>query len=117
MDEKYRILIHLCFYEGYAIKEISRILSLLAGTIGTRLARGKEQLKNSWEECMMEPNKINKRYKKAVDQLPFSDILEEETLKVLRETQQKQKNNKEEKEKKKSKGSIFNQPKAFVITA
>lgn len=45
LDEKYRIPIHLYYYEGYSIKDISRFLSLPSGTVGTRLARGKEQLK------------------------------------------------------------------------
>jgi RNA polymerase sigma-70 factor (ECF subfamily) len=45
LDEKYRLPIHLHYYEGYAIKEIAGILGEKPATIGTRLARGRELLK------------------------------------------------------------------------
>lgn len=45
LDAKYRIPLHLHYYEGYSLKEIGRILSLSPATVGTRLHRGKEQLK------------------------------------------------------------------------
>jgi RNA polymerase sigma-70 factor (ECF subfamily) len=34
------------YYEGYSIKEISQILKTKPATIGTRLKRGREILKN-----------------------------------------------------------------------
>lgn len=46
LDEKYRIPIHLFYYEGYSIREIAEILRVPSATIGTRLRRGREQLKN-----------------------------------------------------------------------
>ncbi len=45
LDEKYRLPIHLHYYEGYAIKEIAELLSEKPATIGTHLARGRELLK------------------------------------------------------------------------
>lgn len=45
LDEKYRIPIHLYYYEGYAIAGIARLLNLPSATIGTRLARARSQLK------------------------------------------------------------------------
>lgn len=45
LDTKYRIPLHLHYYEGYSLKEIGQILSLPPATVGTRLHRGKEQLK------------------------------------------------------------------------
>ena len=45
LPEKYRIPIHLYYYEGYSIAQIADILSLPSATVGTRLARGKVQLK------------------------------------------------------------------------
>jgi len=45
LDAKYRIPIHLHYYEGYSLKEIGKILSLPTSTVGTRLHRGKELLK------------------------------------------------------------------------
>lgn len=45
LDEKYRLPIHLFYYEGYSIREIAHILRTKPATIGTRLKRGREQLK------------------------------------------------------------------------
>lgn len=45
LDEKYRIPIHLFYYEGYSIEEIAGILHLKPATVGTRLARGRAMLK------------------------------------------------------------------------
>ena len=45
LEEKYRLPIHLHYYEGYAIKEIAGILGEKPATVGTRLARGRELLK------------------------------------------------------------------------
>lgn len=45
LKTKYRIPIHLYYYEGYSIKEIAEILEEPTATVGTRLARGRKQLK------------------------------------------------------------------------
>lgn len=46
LDVKYRIPLHLYYYEGYSIKEIGEILKLPIGTVGTRLSRGRKLLKD-----------------------------------------------------------------------
>ncbi len=46
LDEKYRIPIHLHYYEGYSIAEIARLLNAKPATVGTWLARGRFQLKS-----------------------------------------------------------------------
>lgn len=46
LDEKYRIPIHLMYYEGYSIEEISKIMRINPSTIGTRLRRGRALLKD-----------------------------------------------------------------------
>lgn len=46
LDEKYKIPIYLMYYEGYSIKEIAKIIKLKPATVGTRLKRGREILKN-----------------------------------------------------------------------
>jgi RNA polymerase sigma-70 factor (ECF subfamily) len=46
LEEKYRLPIHLHYYEGYAIKEIASLLGDKPATVGTRLARGRELLKS-----------------------------------------------------------------------
>ena len=45
LPEKYSTIIHLYYYEGYSIKEIADILRLPSATVGTRLARGRAQLR------------------------------------------------------------------------
>lgn len=45
LDEKYRIIIHLYYYEDYSLKEIASILHLPLATVGTRLSRGRKILK------------------------------------------------------------------------
>lgn len=45
LEEKYRTIIHLYYYEGYSIKETASILNLPAATVGTRLSRARSILK------------------------------------------------------------------------
>ncbi len=45
LPEKYSTVIHLYYYEGYSIKEISQILHIPSATVGTRLKRGRSVLK------------------------------------------------------------------------
>ena len=46
---KYRTVIHLYYYEGYKIKEISKILKTKENTVKSQLLRAKEILKTSLE--------------------------------------------------------------------
>ncbi len=50
LDEKYRLPLHLYYYEGYSIGEISKLLRCPAATVGSRLARGREKLKQELGE-------------------------------------------------------------------
>ena len=50
LPEKYGAVIHLHYYEGYSLKEIGKLLGLPAATVGTRLARGRERLRQSLKE-------------------------------------------------------------------
>ena len=45
LPEKYRTVIHLFYYDGYSIKEISAIVGKKPATVGTLLARGRSMLK------------------------------------------------------------------------
>jgi RNA polymerase sigma-70 factor (ECF subfamily) len=46
---KYRIMIHLYYYEELSVKEISRILKINENTVMSRLYRGRQLLKNVLE--------------------------------------------------------------------
>lgn len=46
LDKKYRIPIHLFYYEGYSIEEIARLMNARTATVGTWLARGRKQLRD-----------------------------------------------------------------------
>ena len=50
LDEKYRVVTHLYYYENYSIKEIAEILSLPVATVGTRLSRARKILEKSLKE-------------------------------------------------------------------
>jgi len=49
LEEKYRLVIHLFYYEHYKIKEIAEFLQENENTIKTRLTRAKKILKEKWE--------------------------------------------------------------------
>ena len=54
IPKKYRVVVHLYYYEGYNIKEISELLRIKETAISTRLMRArkilKECLKEIWED-------------------------------------------------------------------
>ncbi len=50
LPEKYRAVIHLFYYEDYAIEEIAVILRRPAGTVKSQLNRGRALLKNMLQE-------------------------------------------------------------------
>ena len=54
LPEKYRVVLHLYYYEDFSVKEIGRLLSVREGSVKTRLCRGramlKEILKEDWAD-------------------------------------------------------------------
>ncbi len=50
LPEKYRVVIHLYYYEEYAVGEIAEILRSRESTVKSRLMRGRKLLKNILEE-------------------------------------------------------------------
>ena len=54
LPEKYRIVIHLYYYEDYSVREIADILRLSESNVKVRLSRGrsllKEALKEEWDD-------------------------------------------------------------------
>ena len=50
LDEKLRLPVMLHYMEGYRVREIAGILGLPEGTVKTRLARAKRELKKYLEE-------------------------------------------------------------------
>ena len=49
LPEKYRLVIHLYYYEGYSVNEIAEIISRPPSTVRTRLDRGRKMLRTSLE--------------------------------------------------------------------
>ena len=50
LPAKYSAVIHLYYYEGYSIREISKLLQIPVPTVGTRLSRGRERLRQLLKE-------------------------------------------------------------------
>lgn len=54
LPEKYRIVIHLFYYEDYSVHEIAEILKITDSNVKVRLSRGrgllKERLQEEWED-------------------------------------------------------------------
>ena len=50
LPEKYRIPIHLFYYEGYSVSQIADILDIPQGTVKIHLKRGREKLKSVLEK-------------------------------------------------------------------
>ncbi len=46
LPPKYRVVIHLYYYEGYSVREIADMLGASQSSITTRLARGRQKLKD-----------------------------------------------------------------------
>ena len=49
LDEKYRDIVFLYYYEGYGTNEIASMLEMRQGTVESRLFRAREQLKKTLE--------------------------------------------------------------------
>ena len=50
LPEKYRVAIHLFYYEEYSVNEIAKFLRLREGTVKSQLSRGRKLLKNMLKE-------------------------------------------------------------------
>lgn len=50
LPRKYRVVVHLFYYEGYSTKEISQILHIREATVRTQLVRARKQLKQRLKE-------------------------------------------------------------------
>ena len=54
LPQKYRIVIHLFYYEEYSVQEIAKVLKLSESNVKVRLMRGrkllKDALKEEWED-------------------------------------------------------------------
>lgn len=50
LDEKYRIIIHLHYVEGYSADEISSMLGITSAAVRKRLQRGRDMLRELYEK-------------------------------------------------------------------
>lgn len=51
LPDKFRVVIHLFYHEGYKTAQIARILDMKEATVRSNLARGRERLKNVLKEA------------------------------------------------------------------
>ena len=66
LPDKYKIVIHLYYYEGYSLNEISEITGVKISTLQTRLQRGRKLLeKKIKEENEYEQKFIQYRYEQS----------------------------------------------------
>ena len=80
LPAKYNAVIHLYYYEGYSIKEISKLLQIPSLPWGTPALPGAEQAAPTFKGgCGM--NRQN--YRAAFDAVDFSPDFEERTLQKL----------------------------------
>ena len=70
LPDKYRIVIHLFYYEDYSVREIAEILKLSESNVKVRLSRGRALLKDSLKEEWEMTN--GEKYKKAFSVLQTS---------------------------------------------
>ena len=52
LPESQRTVLHLHYYEGYTLREIARLLGVTVPTVKMRLKRGRDALRNTWEESL-----------------------------------------------------------------
>ena len=50
LPRKYRLVIHLFYFEDYSVRQIARILRCREGTVKSQLSRGRKLLKNKLKE-------------------------------------------------------------------
>ena len=50
LPQKYRMVIHLYYYEDYSVKEIAQILQIKETTVQTQLMRARKKLQNKLKE-------------------------------------------------------------------
>lgn len=58
LNEKYRVVLYLYYYEGYSIEEIAKILKITQSGVKMRLKRGREKLKLDLEAEDYEKKRI-----------------------------------------------------------
>ena len=52
LPEPQRTAIHLHYYEGYSLREIARLLGVTVPAVKMRLKRGRDALRERWEESL-----------------------------------------------------------------
>lgn len=56
LPEKYRVVVHLYYFEDYSVKEIAELISVKETTVQTRLLRARTKLKNILQEVWRHEN-------------------------------------------------------------
>lgn len=66
LPEKYRVPLHLFYYEDYSVKEIAEVLQLPENTIKTRLSRARNMVKETIKEEWSDEFESGRNAEKAV---------------------------------------------------
>ena len=58
LPEKYRVVLHLYYFEDYSVKETAALLSVTEGSVKTRLSRARAMLKEILREDWADDDKF-----------------------------------------------------------
>ena len=66
LNEKYKTVLVLYYYEQYSYKEIGEILNIPIGTVKYRLNYAKKQMREHLEGSFMKEDKFNQKIKSSL---------------------------------------------------
>ena len=80
LPEKYRLPIHLYYYEEYSVREIAEILQRKESAVQTQLQRGREKIRRSLTEKGVSYESDHESYEKAFSNITLDDRIGMELL-------------------------------------
>jgi len=83
LDERYRIYLHLSYYERYTIEEIAQVMDAKPAAVGARMIRAWKILDTNREEQIV---KDRKAYADSMKKLRFSDSFNNKTTEAMQKS-------------------------------
>ena len=88
LNEKYKTVLVLYYYEQYSYKEMSEILNTPIGTVKYRLNYGKRKCENIWRGSFMKEDKFEQKIKSSLaEEITPSEELINNTKQGVRKAQ------------------------------